>query len=84
MKTLLEEIPSDHGGRLVWVTASFCSAEEAASVQELFEPRINALPGGPRNLEGTLETINQCAELRRTQKTSARAFFAGLPAVRAE
>lgn len=77
---LLEEIPSDHGGSLVWVTASFCSAEAAASVQKLFGPKINALPGGPRNLQGTLETINQCAELRRAQQESAHTFFAGLPA----
>ncbi len=84
LQTLLDEIPSDHGGYLVWVTASFCSAEEAAAVQELFGPRITALPGGPRNLAGTLETINQCAELRRTQQPSARAFFARLPAARSK
>ena len=84
LNALLEEIPSDHGGSLVWVTASFCSAEAAASVQKLFGPKINALQGGPRNLQGTLETINQCAELRQAQQKSAHTFFAGLPATNAK
>ncbi len=83
LNALLEEIPSDHGGRLVWVTASFCSAEAAASVQKLFGPKIHALPGGPHNLQGTLETINQCAELRRAQQKSAHTFFARLPGTNA-
>ncbi|NIO09204.1 MAG: M1 family peptidase, partial [Deltaproteobacteria bacterium] len=79
LDTLLAEIPSDHGGSLVWVTASFCSAEAAASVNRMFRKRIDDLPGGPRNLQGALERINQCAALRRAQRPSAQAFFARLP-----
>lgn len=82
LRALLEKIPSDHGGSLVWVTASFCSTDEAASVQQLFGHRINTLPGGPRNLEGTLETINQCTALRRAQQESARSYFDRLTTTR--
>ncbi len=75
LEKLLTKIPSDHGGSLVWVTASFCSSDEAVLVQQLFGPSINTRPGGPRDLAATLETINQCAALRRAQQASARAFF---------
>ena len=39
-------------------------------------PRIESLPGGPRNLRGALEAIRLCAARVDAQRESAEAFFA--------
>jgi len=56
--------------------SDFCSEERAAEVEAFFGPRIEALPGGPRNLRGALEAIRLCAARVEAQRDSTLRFFA--------
>lgn len=49
--------------------------EEGGSATTL--PRIDTLPGGPRNLASSLESVRLCAARVEAQRESARAFFGG-------
>lgn len=62
-------------GSAPWYAASFCSEEKAAEVEAFFAPRIERLPGGPRNLRGALEAIRLCAARVEAQGESAQTFF---------
>lgn len=72
---IVERGSRDRAGWSPWLAAGFCSEEEAAAVQAFFAPRIEDLPGGPRNLAGALESIRLCAARAGAQRDSARAFF---------
>ena len=62
-------------GRLPWLGARYCAVDKQAQVRTLFEPRLAALGGGPRNLNGALEAIGLCAVKAATQRASAQTFF---------
>lgn len=62
-------------GRLPWLGARYCAVDKQAQVRTLFVPRLEALGGGPRNLNGALEAIGLCAAKAETQRPSAEAFF---------
>ena len=47
-------------GRVAGLANNFCSAEEAADVQEYFGSWIDSVPGGPRTLANALERIKLC------------------------
>ncbi len=68
-------VATTRAGYAPWYVSSFCSAERAEEVQTFFAPRIEALPGGPRNLRGALEAIHLCAARVDAQRESAEAFF---------
>ncbi|HEX5659153.1 MAG TPA: ERAP1-like C-terminal domain-containing protein, partial [Polyangiales bacterium] len=54
-----------HGGNdVIGATASFCSTEAAQEVEQFFSPRVDKVPGGPRELALTLETIRACAAIK--------------------
>jgi alanyl aminopeptidase len=72
---LTARLPDDGAGSMPWYASTFCSEEKAAEVEAFFAPRIDSLPGGPRNLAGALEAIRLCASLRTAQAASAEAFF---------
>ncbi len=57
-------------GGTPWYGASFCTADEAATVLAFFEPRVAELTGGPRNLEGAVERVRLCAALSEAQRPS--------------
>jgi alanyl aminopeptidase len=58
-----------------WLAAAFCDAHMAERVQTFFGPRIAALPGGPRSLEGVIETLTLCSALVQAQRESVEEFF---------
>ena len=72
---LVERIATTRGGSTPWLASRFCSVAEAEDVEAFYAPRIAALPGGPRNLAGTLEEIHLCAARVEAQRESAQAFF---------
>jgi hypothetical protein len=49
-------------GYVPWLASSFCSEEAATEVKRFFAHRVDSLPGGPRNLAGSIEAISLCAE----------------------
>jgi cytosol alanyl aminopeptidase len=54
-----------HGGNdLIGATGSFCTAQEAEDVEQFFAPQVNKVPGGPRELALTLESIRACVAIR--------------------
>ena len=57
------------------MASGYCSESDARAVESFLKPRIDALPGGPRNMAGTLEAIRLCAALAEHQGPSAQAFF---------
>ncbi|MBX3273200.1 MAG: M1 family metallopeptidase [Sandaracinaceae bacterium] len=67
---------STRAGYAPWAAAGFCSEARAAEVAAFFAPRIEALPGGPRNLAGALEAIRLCAARVEAQRESTLRFFA--------
>ncbi len=69
-------VATTRAGYAPWYVAGFCSEAEAGEVRAFFEPRIEALPGGPRNLRGALEAIELCTARVSAQRASAEAFFA--------
>lgn len=71
----LSRVGADLAARAPWYTSSFCTEASVDEVRTFFEPRIAELPGGPRNLAGTLETIALCAALVQAQRPSVVAFF---------
>jgi alanyl aminopeptidase len=73
---LAERIATTRAGAATWMFAGFCSAERAEAVRTFFTPRIDSLPGAPRNLRGTLEAIELCAARRDAHLGSVRTFLA--------
>jgi len=71
-----ERIGQFRTGFLPWMGAGFCSEERAEQLQAFFAPKIEDLPGGPRNLAGALEAIRLCAAKVEAHQESAREFFA--------
>jgi len=69
-------VATTRAGYAPWYLAGFCSEERAAEVEAFFAPRIEALPGGPRNLRGALEDIRLCAARVEAQRESTLRFFA--------
>lgn len=63
-------------GQLPGVTASFCSDEAADDVQAFFDPRVEKMAGGPREVKNAVEAIRLCATQRRAHRESAKKFFA--------
>jgi alanyl aminopeptidase len=72
---LSARIATTRGADLPWYMAGFCDAAHATSVEAFFGPHIAALPGGPRNLAGSLEAIRLCSARLDAQGASLRAFF---------
>jgi len=69
-------VATTRAGYAPWYVSSFCSEERAAEVEAFFGTRIEALPGGPRNLAGALEAIRLCASRTEAQRESTLQFFA--------
>jgi alanyl aminopeptidase len=70
---LVVRLPSSHASELPRLTATFCDEARVASVGEFFATRVRDLPGGPRNLDGTLEQIHLCAaRVERQREAVAR------------
>lgn len=58
--------------------SGFCDEDHRAAVEAFFLPRIEAMPGGPRNLAATLETITLCAARRGHHLDDVRAYGVSL------
>jgi alanyl aminopeptidase len=72
---VLTRVGPARGGRMPWLGASYCSREASEQVRSLFTKRIDALHGGPRNLQGALEAIALCVAKVEAQHASALEFF---------
>ncbi len=73
---VFSRVATTRAGYAPWYVSGFCSEERAAEVEAFFGSRIEALPGGPRNLAGALEAIRLCAARTEAQRESTLRFFA--------
>ena len=73
--TLAPQIAPSRRGQLPWLAAGGCSQAAAEQVRTLFEPRIERLAGGPRNLAGTLEAIQLCIARQSRHRAAARRYL---------
>jgi alanyl aminopeptidase len=74
---LVERVPTTRAGRLPWLATVFCDEDKLREVEAFFEPRVEALDGGPRNLAGATEAIRLCAARAEIQRPSATGAFRG-------
>ncbi len=72
---IFARVATTRAGFAPWYVSGFCTEERAEEVESFFGPRIESLPGGPRNLRGALEAIHLCAARVDAQRESAEAFF---------
>jgi alanyl aminopeptidase len=61
---LLAKLGAHGGNDVIGATSSFCSTQAASDVEQFFGPRVEKVPGGPRELALTLETIRACAAVK--------------------
>lgn len=61
---LVPLLPHHAAGDLPVLTESFCTAQKRREVEAFFTPKVRELPGGPRNLQAALESIDLCVAKR--------------------
>jgi alanyl aminopeptidase len=76
LDALLERLPESWRTAVVWQPARFCDRPHAEELERLFRGRIEAIPGGPRELAAALEEMKLCVARRSAEEPGARAFFA--------
>jgi cytosol alanyl aminopeptidase len=72
---LAKRVPEASMGSTPWLATTFCDATVIRRLQSFFAPRIEKLQGGPRSLEGAIETLRLCDALVSAQRASVVAFF---------
>jgi alanyl aminopeptidase len=72
---LEQRVASTRAGGMPWMAAQFCDEPHLREAQEFFGPRIERLPGGPRNLAGATEAIRLCIARVNAHRESAAQFF---------
>jgi cytosol alanyl aminopeptidase len=74
---MLAKSPREIVGNAPSVGGGFCDPAHRKDVADFFQDRIGKLPGGPRTLAQTLETIDLCIALRASQEGSVQEFLSG-------
>jgi alanyl aminopeptidase len=65
-----------HGGdSLISSLSNFCSEDKAREVNAFFAVKSGQIPGGPRELQLTLESIRSCAALASAYSEQMRALY---------
>jgi alanyl aminopeptidase len=74
---VVARLPREVSGILPFFGGSFCDASHRKDVETFFKDRAPKLPGGPRNLAQTLETIDLCTASLSAQEAGVREFLRG-------
>jgi alanyl aminopeptidase len=74
---IVARLPREETSVMPLLAGDFCDAEHRREIAEFFRDRIEKLPGGPRRLAQTLETIDLCIASRAVQEPSVREFLKG-------
>ena len=72
---LLDKAPTFERSFLIQLTANYCAVERAVEIAALFEPRLNRIDGGRRELDQVLERVGLCVAFRTTYSRQARDLF---------
>jgi alanyl aminopeptidase len=73
---ILARMPREATEVMPFFGGGVCEAAQPKDVEAFFAARIQKLPGGPRNLAQTLESIDLCVAARAAQESSVRDFLA--------
>ncbi len=68
-------IPVSHLGYFPFIASSFCSSEKSSEVRSFFATKVQDFPGGPRNLESALESIELCSARKQAMEKAMNQFF---------
>ncbi len=71
----VERAGPGRAGYTPFVATSFCDAGRVEEMQAFFGPRVDELPGGPRNLATALEAMRLCAARVDAQRQSTAQFL---------
>jgi cytosol alanyl aminopeptidase len=73
--TLVSRLGGELGAQLTFAAGAFCSKEGAARAREFFEPRVEKLAGGPRQLRLNLESAELCAAFVAAHREGASKYL---------
>ncbi len=79
LTTRFDDLKTRMDDGVAWLprlTAAFCSEGERQQAETFFTPRVEELPGAPRNLANGLERSQLCIAKVAAHRESADAFFA--------
>ncbi len=74
---IVARLPREISGAMPYLGGGFCDAAHRQEVAAFFETRASKLPGGPRNLAQSLETIDLCIASLAAQGPGVREFLKG-------
>jgi alanyl aminopeptidase len=69
------KLPRQGGTFLIGAMSAFCDEDHRKDVQSFFEPRAEAINGGPNALKSALERIDLCIAFRAGQQASVEKFL---------
>jgi len=72
---LVQRLPPSHAGYLPRLMSGACDPAMAEAVERFFDGRVEAMPGGPRNLAAATESIRLCASLASKQRAKVHDFL---------
>ena len=72
---IVAKTPREVTGTLPEVGDGFCDSAHRKELESFFQGRVEKLPGGPRVLAQTLETIDLCIASREAQEGGVRKFL---------
>jgi cytosol alanyl aminopeptidase len=74
---IVARMPRETTAGIVTVGDGFCDTASEKDVKAFYESRVEKLPGGPRNLAQTLESIQLCIASKAAQEPGVREFLKG-------
>ncbi len=72
---MIAKAPREIVGYAPSIGGGFCDPSRRKDLAGFFQGRVEKLPGGPRTLAQTLETIDLCIAMRDAQEGSVRDFL---------
>jgi len=74
-EAMLAKAPREIVGTAPSIGGGFCDPAHRKDLADFFQGRVEKLPGGPRTLAQTLESMDLCIALREAQEPSVREFL---------
>jgi alanyl aminopeptidase len=72
---IVARMPRETTGQIAYVASGFCDAAKEKEAKSFLSGRVEKLPGGPRNLAQTMESIQLCIASRTAQEPGVGEFL---------
>ncbi|MCP3985967.1 MAG: M1 family peptidase, partial [bacterium] len=73
----IARLPVGYRGMIPVTARFFCDQKKAREAEAFFRPRVEAMEGGPRELDKSLEVIRLCTAKREAHLPSVASFLEG-------